>query len=68
MEEVLSTNFLYDRMKKKLMYDGVSQKRMANDPSEKVIDVFDVPHALQRAVQMAHEAWSNILWVELFKQ
>jgi hypothetical protein len=68
MEEVLSTNFLYDRIKKKLIYDGVSQKRLANDPAIKVVDVSDVPHALQTAVQLAHEAWSDFIWVELFKQ
>jgi len=68
MEEVLSTNFLYDRIKKKLIYDGVSQKRLANDLGEKVVYVADVPHALQAAVQVAHEAWNDFLWVELFKQ
>jgi hypothetical protein len=68
MEEVLSTNFLYDRIKQKLIYDGVSQKRLANDPAEKVVYVADLPGALQTAVQLAHEAWNDLLWVELFKQ
>jgi hypothetical protein len=68
MEEVLSTNFLYDRIKKKLIYDGVSQKRLANDPVIPVVDVSDVPNALQMAVQLAHEAWSDYFWVELFKK
>ena len=68
MEEVLSTNFLYDRKKKKLVYDGVSQKRLANDPVEKVVYVADVPDALQAAVQLAHEAWNDFLWDELFKK
>ena len=67
MEEVLSTNFLYDRIKKKLIYDGVSQKRLANDPAEKVVHVSDVNDALQAAVKMAHEAWNDFLWVEVFK-
>jgi hypothetical protein len=68
MEEVLSTNFLYDRIKKKLIYDGVSQKRLANDPTEKVVSVTGVTEALRSAVQLAHEAWNDSLWVELFNQ
>jgi hypothetical protein len=68
MEEVLSTNFLYDRTKKKLIYDGVNQKRLANDPADKVVNVADVPDALQTAVQLAHEVWNDFLWVELFKK
>jgi hypothetical protein len=68
LEEVLSTNFLYDRKKKKLIYDGVSQKRLANDPVEKVVNVADVPDALHTAVRLAHEAWNDFFWVELFKQ
>jgi hypothetical protein len=68
MEEVLSTNFLYDRIKNKLTYDGVSQKRLANDPTGKGVYVADVADALQAAVRVAHEAWNDFLWVELFKE
>jgi hypothetical protein len=68
MEEILSTNFLYDRIKKKIIYDGVSLKRLANNPAEKVVYVADVPAALQAAVRLAHESWNNFFWVELFKQ
>jgi hypothetical protein len=68
MEEVLSTNFLYDRIKKKLIYDGVSQKRLANNPAEKVVYVADIPDALQTAVQLAHEVWNEFLWAEVFKK
>ncbi len=68
MEEVLSTNFLYDRKKNKLLYDGVSQKRLANDPVEKVVSVTDVPDALHTAIRLAHEAWNRFFWIELFKQ
>ena len=68
MEEVLSTNFLYDRKKKQLTYDGVSQNRLAIDLVEDVVDVGGVSDALQTAVKMAHMAWNDFLWVELFKK
>ena len=67
MEEVLSTNFFYDRLKNKLIYDGVSQKRLANDPAVKVVNVAGIPETLQAAVRLAHEAWNDLFWVELFK-
>jgi hypothetical protein len=66
MEEVLSTNFLYNRKKNKLIYDGISQKRFANDPAQKGAYVADVPGALQTAVKLAHGAWNDLFWAELF--
>lgn len=68
MEEVLSTNFLYNPKKKQLTYDGVSQKRLARNPAKKVVDVASISEALKAAVRLAHEAWNVKLWAELFKQ
>ena len=68
IEEVLSTNFLYNTKKNQLTYDGVSQKRLARTPAKKVVDVASVSEALKAAVSLAHEAWNDLLWAELFKQ
>jgi len=68
LEEVLSTNLLYDHEKMHVAFDSMSSARLyQNDVNDRMF-VASVPEALQASVQLAYHVWNQTLWGELMKR
>lgn len=68
LEEVLSTNFVFDHEKMQISFDGISAKRFGSAPDPAKAEVASLAAALATCIKFAYESWSTALWSELMKR
>jgi len=68
VEEVFSTNFLFNPKKKLLIFDGLSSKKLGKAPSSKKRTVDEVESVLRAAVEITPSAWKEEVWKILKKE
>ncbi len=68
LEEVLSTNFLFNHETMEMTYDSISASRFGNEPKLKQKVAASIPDALRTAVVISYVTWNTILWTELMKR
>jgi hypothetical protein len=65
VDDVLSTNFLFDPRKKRLVFDGVSLKKLGKKPASKFRPAGNLKNALKAAAEMAPSIWTETVWKNL---
>jgi len=62
LEDVLSTNTLWDRNKGTISFDSVTVKQFSRNPTRDSEAAANLAEALNGAVQIASSAWNTPLW------
>ena len=65
VDDVLSVNFLFDPRKKRLLFDGVSLKKLGKKPAYKFRTADDLKSALKAAAEVATSIWTETVWKNL---
>lgn len=61
-DDIFSSIVLYERDKKRVLFDSVSIEKFGQKPSPSKIDAKTVPEALIGAAKIAALSWKNIVW------
>ena len=64
-DEIVSTSFDYYAEEKKIVFTGVSVKKLGRSPLEKEREVGSIAEALAAAVEIAPDAWGVEIWKQL---
>jgi hypothetical protein len=67
-DEIFSTSFEYLPEQKKIVYIGVSIKKLGRSPKVKERPANSVAEALSAAVEIAPDAWGEKVWLQLSKE
>lgn len=66
-DEIFSTTFLYQRDRKRVVFDGVSEKKFGRKPEVTQRPAANVSEALIAAVEMAPSSWGDTVWEQVSK-